>query len=711
MSRGADTWSTGDCDWSVPHQLAAYGELELLREVLERHPEQPIDAVDSCGSTPLYNAYINRHFDTVIPFLLSRGADINTSVDVDTLHRLEIMTTPLGEACSLSHFEAALKLVELGADVMQGARVSYRTGELERLPLLALCVMDIAKSSRRDNAVARKKLITRLIADGAPLQWEYAPVRMSGGQSTSQTMTILAFAAHFSRTEVVKELLAAGVDVRQSDDLGRNALMSLLGGLFRTEDHALPSYREDQGYVASTRSGSVLGLTRLLLDAGLGPNEQDSDGRTALHHMFMAHPGNSSRRLRNQEMEDIVRLLLARGADPLIQDKRGFSAVRRAIRGKCTRAFDTICRIRPFELKDAFPTPEDILDAFYDTGYDEALASDMDGDMDQDMDQDLDEQNVNANELADYGPVAYWGSGRWDREGRYTSSKEETITLISSLCDLDRCGRHLSDPSFLRCCFPLLYSFQFRSDTRIFTQVFGVLCRRGIDLSRFKPAERRRMQILIVDYFNETGIITDDAAIRAVLDTVPDDEIDMPDDNGETFLFRALARKNDSPGIEYIQELLSRGADCHKIIHSKLREGPSTSIGMAIQHRHVGPAVVLLEEQPIAGNPQAATQRYLHAAVDLSQTGASLSPNEIATMTDSLVKALLRSGADPAQQDSRGNTPLSFLFSQLADHRPVIQPLFDRNIFAKLYNRNEAVQFDQLNKDGKSIIMYMSEML
>lgn len=88
--------------------------------------------------------------------------------------------------------------------------------------------------------------------------------------------------------------------------------------------------KDNSGYTAlhyAARSGHMI-ICRVLLDAGIGVNEQTHGGVTALHRAAMM--GHS----------EIVNLLLSRKADPSIQDSDGKTALHRAAE-KC---HSEVCR-------------------------------------------------------------------------------------------------------------------------------------------------------------------------------------------------------------------------------------------------------------------------------------------------------------------------------------------------------------------------------
>jgi ankyrin repeat protein len=91
------------------HEAAAIGDADRVRAALDQHPEQ-LDTDSPEGFTPLALAAHFGHTD-VMRLLIQRGADVNRVAT----HRLAV--TPLHAALFGRQIEAALLLIECGADV------------------------------------------------------------------------------------------------------------------------------------------------------------------------------------------------------------------------------------------------------------------------------------------------------------------------------------------------------------------------------------------------------------------------------------------------------------------------------------------------------------------------------------------------------------------------------------------------------------------
>ncbi|KAL2267888.1 hypothetical protein VTJ83DRAFT_5165 [Remersonia thermophila] len=179
------------------HHAAAFGLASLAAHLLDARVVPDVDARDDRSLTPLYHAYAARRWDTTVPLLLARGADINHAVNMYIPYTA---ITPLGEACRLGDFAVADRLVALGADVSKGCLTYTKPGCLT--PLHLACMRSAVapshhvaaapgKNSSGDNnnnnnnnnnpyhkngaadtpdrGEARMRTIGRLIARGAPL--------------------------------------------------------------------------------------------------------------------------------------------------------------------------------------------------------------------------------------------------------------------------------------------------------------------------------------------------------------------------------------------------------------------------------------------------------------------------------------------------------------------------------------------------------------
>lgn len=220
--------------------------------------------------------------------LLDQGASVDA--------RDRLGARPLSHAARPGHLEMVDLLLERGAPIdarnLAGSTALYVAAE------------------RGQVAVVR-----RLIDKGAD-------VNLKGRSGASP----VAAAAFGGRALVVEILLAHGADGRTADDTGKPPIVyaAASGQLDIVKQLLAPNidinarYAHDltllmwaSGPDERVAEPQALEIVSYLLDAGAHIDDQDARGRTAL---MIAAEGNRS---------EIVKALLARGADPAIKDKAG----------------------------------------------------------------------------------------------------------------------------------------------------------------------------------------------------------------------------------------------------------------------------------------------------------------------------------------------------------------------------------------------------
>jgi ankyrin repeat protein len=154
------------------HYAAGMGLTDLVRYILDNKIQTDVNVRLNDTLTPFYHAYASRRWDSTVPLLLERGADINCETKMYIPYTA---ITPLGEACRLGDFDAADRLMDLGADVTKGFLAVAKSGCLTPLHM---CCMRSAQPAGEpghkgddDEARgrARMRTIGRLIARGAAL--------------------------------------------------------------------------------------------------------------------------------------------------------------------------------------------------------------------------------------------------------------------------------------------------------------------------------------------------------------------------------------------------------------------------------------------------------------------------------------------------------------------------------------------------------------
>lgn len=237
-------------------------------------------------------AAADRNCVNVASTLLDHGASVDA--------RDRLGARPLSRAARSGHLEMVDLLLARGAPIdarnLAGATALYVAAERGQVAV-----------------------VQRLIDKGADLQ-------LRGRSGTSP----VAAAAFAGRNQVVKLLLAHGADGRAADDTGKPPVvyaaasgdLDILRQLLAQDLDVNARYANDltllmwaSGPDQSVAEPQALQVVSYLVDAGARIDDRDDRGRTAL---MIAAEGNHA---------EIVRLLLAHGADPSLRDKAGKRAV------------------------------------------------------------------------------------------------------------------------------------------------------------------------------------------------------------------------------------------------------------------------------------------------------------------------------------------------------------------------------------------------
>jgi ankyrin repeat protein len=300
------------------------GDLDAVRSLLAERVD--VNAPQPDGSTALAWAAHRNDLDTA-EMLLGAGANPNTANDYGV--------TPLSLACTNGNAPMVGKLLAAGADPNKAQLTGEtplmtcaRAGNLEAVQaILSRDGVNVdARESRRGQtalmwAVAAKNapVAKALIDHGADVNarsrvletFDHLKVEYYGKDvhypAQAGGFTPLLFAARVGDVESARVLLAAGAKVNDSSPEDGTAL------------------------VVATASGHEQ-VARFLLENGADPNAADALGITPLHWALQeglrgivaGRTSPTDRFWHRDNMPELVRALLARGADPNAQIRKEF---------------------------------------------------------------------------------------------------------------------------------------------------------------------------------------------------------------------------------------------------------------------------------------------------------------------------------------------------------------------------------------------------
>ncbi|KAI5461443.1 hypothetical protein BGZ63DRAFT_356962 [Mariannaea sp. PMI_226] len=273
------------------HHAAKHNQLELLEFIVDKKFQTSIDCQGPFMGTPLFQSIWYRHWDTIVPWLLQRGANIDTRL-------LETQLTPLMNFCYQRRFDDAARLVDLGADV---AIVSIHNFTILHLIL--------GPGSRRDEyesngdgenptgGITELELIEKFLAKGFPVD----------AREAIMGMTPLMVASASCNVDAIKALITGGANVNIVDRDGLSILARL----------------------GEAAEGSAIGglheAGKALLDAGI--SMKDSVDQLTPLNIICARQCESFEHEKLWETQHalLAKLLIERGADP---NDKGVSATR-----------------------------------------------------------------------------------------------------------------------------------------------------------------------------------------------------------------------------------------------------------------------------------------------------------------------------------------------------------------------------------------------
>ncbi|KAK4222766.1 ankyrin repeat-containing domain protein [Podospora fimiseda] len=687
------------CGFQPIHQVAAQGNLDLLEYMLNKDPTVDINVRDTYGHSPLYYAIINRHWDTTVACLLRHKANINTPTAVEITGGHSMILTPLSEACHAGRFEDALKLIDLGADMLTpifftkkaAAHLPDTPSFNAVVPLLHVCCMrphlsepphvtKIAVELSTEQRSFLPQLISKLVSLRDPQDW--VSLDTNGDAQMLQPTTV---ALWHRNLEALKALRNAGVDLLARDLLGRNALMIALSSPPPLPKNELSVFapkkpaREDQ---------NLYRVLRFLLDSGVNINDKDSDGNTVLHWFFSCYAqenvkeGDNASRLEDKTeiVEPIFRLLLSEGADLFALNEAGHSAIHLIVRSRFAFAMRIIAKDSLSTISSHFKL-KDMLLLLYE------------------INPDLKTEDIT------FAPCghSHYQTGPWARFYKLSDDIADTIL------DMDQDQSLTRNPDLLKLCVS-------------HRDQLGNMAKHKPLAKKVWQRGRHTMNTGVVDrhYLLDQVINAGDGdwqMIRQLLDDLPDEEINKPyPGDASTIVYKSVGRLWDrilsdtaQEREEVVRHLIEfRGGDLHLPLPPLL---PSKDEDL--------PTWWMILLQPIRGNPQAEKMLYLHKAVNFPAVVDD--PNEKplrrhrmknyvapprCVPNKDVIRALLDAGADRTELDEDGNTPLSLMLSWLVRHKNAVQHCCE--FFRPL---SMGVDINRLNSAKRSIASYLEELL
>ncbi|KAM0196940.1 hypothetical protein ACHAPA_006144 [Fusarium lateritium] len=274
------------------HDAARHNMLDLLKFLLEEKYQEDINVEGPFMGTPLFQAIWHERWDTIVPYLLEHGADLDRRL-------IETRLTPLMMACFSRRFDDAARLIDLGANVT--------TLSVHRFSILHLILGPrqlrpedffdpLGPPAKTPSEISEAEIIKKFIAKGFDVDAREALIGM----------TPLMVASASCNTDAMEALIEGGANVNALDHDGLTALAR----------------------VGEAAEGSaILGLydsAKMLLDAGATLKESKEEV-TPLNVICSRHCEPYFNREWDNQHAALAKLLIEHGADP---NEKGVSARR-----------------------------------------------------------------------------------------------------------------------------------------------------------------------------------------------------------------------------------------------------------------------------------------------------------------------------------------------------------------------------------------------
>jgi ankyrin repeat protein len=339
LERGADPFGSDSQGRGLLHHAVLAPWPRLLAFGLARGLDANVR--DARGNTPLHLLLMRRHPDAaaMLRQLIRHGADpMRAAGDGQTVLGLALQSghhdlaawlrwshwplpaRPLREAdvadaARFGDLEAVRRMVQLGLPLdgrdAQGCTPLLRAAGGGHAALVEWLIAQGA-----DTGAAARTGATPLSAAVSARQEAVVARLIAAGATVDQTLpggiTSLMIAAALGFDAIVQMLLVRGADASFRDELGNTAL------------HAAVQFAW-----ASTEAEPARRIIERLLDAGVPVNAQNHEGSSALLLLLGAR-ADAGTPASNRALGALVSLLLARGADIDVQDRRGVSVLHSA---------------------------------------------------------------------------------------------------------------------------------------------------------------------------------------------------------------------------------------------------------------------------------------------------------------------------------------------------------------------------------------------
>ncbi|KAI0470260.1 ankyrin repeat-containing domain protein [Xylaria cf. heliscus] len=297
------------------HLACYHGAHTLVKSLIQDGYQSDLEAKDGLGQTPLAYAFLAGQFDCIIPYLQSKGGDINTipwpSASICSGSLLLI-------ACHAYQYPDALRLIELGADVNS---VDQRSKD----SLLHICT----KLTTFRNQITNYEFARKLLEVGAGPS--LALVNERG-------CTPLISAIDCLDVELIKLYIQYGADVSARDINGN----TMLACFCKHQPMFMPGETVEE-------------LVSLLTPPSVDPNARNAQNRNALHVLC-----DRTVPRRRDDMAAFIKIIIRHGVDVTVRDESGLLPFHNAFREGWSEA----CPVLLNEEVKRLLTKEDITDMF-----------------------------------------------------------------------------------------------------------------------------------------------------------------------------------------------------------------------------------------------------------------------------------------------------------------------------------------------------------